>query len=166
MDESMKQMQKNLVEIEIEGENLLLARNQIVENDKVRNGNREALTALRKIARTTKTSVPSPFESIMREMEGTGSAPLVKEVCLTCGNHDAKENTWMMFSGTDLFARIPFHAAHTILEEDQSHLDYDSRKLQSVVKEKSFWLSEKGVIADKISPSVLRSMVTLTDKSK
>ncbi|PIA43753.1 hypothetical protein AQUCO_01800065v1 [Aquilegia coerulea] len=166
MDEAMKQMQKNLVEIEIEGENLLLARNQIVENDKVRNGNREALTALRKVARTTKTSVPSPFESIMKEMEGVGSRPLVKEVCPTCGNHDPKENTWMMFPGTDVFARIPFHAAHTILEEDQSHLDYDSRKLQSVVKEKSFWLSEKGVIADKISPSVLRSMVTLTDKSK
>lgn len=93
---------------------------QLVENDKVRNGNREALTALRKRARTTKTSVPSPFESIMREIGGPESRPLVKEVCSTCGNHDSSERTWMMFSGTDVFARIPFHAAHTILETGHS----------------------------------------------
>jgi len=39
---------------------------QLVENDRLRNGNREALTALRKRARTTTSSVPSPFESMMR----------------------------------------------------------------------------------------------------
>ena len=89
----------------------------MVENDRVRNGNREALTALRKRARTTKTSVPSPFESIMKEIDGMGSNPLVKEVCATCGNHDSTEKTWMMFPGTDIFARIPFHASHTILEK-------------------------------------------------
>ena len=82
----------------------------------MRNGNREALTALRKRARTTKTSVPSPFESIMRDIGGPESKPLVKEVCTTCGNHDSNERTWMMFPGTDLIGRIPFHAAHTILE--------------------------------------------------
>ncbi|GMN56342.1 hypothetical protein TIFTF001_025460 [Ficus carica] len=116
MDENMKEFQQQLVELETEAERLLLARHQLVENDKVRNGNREALTALRKRARTTKTSVPSPFESIMREIGGPESRPLVKEVCSTCGNHDSSERTWMMFSGTDVFARIPFHAAHTILE--------------------------------------------------
>ena len=89
---------------------------QMVENDKLRNGNREALTALRKRARTTKSSVPSSFESIMKGVGGTSSRPLVQEVCTTCGNHDAAEQTWMMFPGTDVFARIPFHAAHTILE--------------------------------------------------
>lgn len=87
---------------------------QLVENDRVRNGNREALTALRRRAKTTKTSVPTPFESIMRGVE---SRPLVKEVCPTCGNHDSKEKTWVMFPGTDVFANIPFHAAHTILEK-------------------------------------------------
>lgn len=90
---------------------------QLVENDRVRNGNREALTSLRKIARTTKTSVPSPFESMMKEIGGAQSRPLVKEVCPTCGNHDSNERTWMMFPGTDVFARIPFHAAHTVLEK-------------------------------------------------
>ena len=88
----------------------------MVENDRVRNGNREALTALRKRARTTKTSIPLPFESIM-EVRDSASRPLVKEVCATCGNYDSMEKTWMMFPGTDVFARIPFHAAHTILEK-------------------------------------------------
>lgn len=90
---------------------------QLVENDKLRNGNREALTALRKKARTTKTSVPSPFEAIMQEIEGSESRPLVKEFCRTCGDYDSKEHTWMMFPGSDVFARVPFHAAHTILEK-------------------------------------------------
>lgn len=45
-------------------------------------------------------------------------------------------------------------------------LDFDSKKLQSCVKEKSFSISEKGALADKISPGVLRSLVTLSDKPK
>jgi len=81
----------------------------------LRNGNREALIALRKRARTTMSSVPSPFESMMRGVAGS-SRPLVQEVCITYINHNTSEPTWMMFPGTDLFARIPFHAAHTILE--------------------------------------------------
>ncbi|KAI9182189.1 hypothetical protein LWI28_022945 [Acer negundo] len=166
MDETMRQFQQGLVEVETEAEHLLLARHQIVENDKLRNGNREALTALRKRARTTKTSVSTPFESIMKDMGGPGSIPLVKEVCATCGNHDSNEQMWMMFPGTDVFARIPFHAAHTVLETDQTRLDYESKTLQSFVKEKSLIISEKGALADKISPGVLRSLVTLTDKPK
>ncbi|KAL4352224.1 hypothetical protein GQ457_06G033020 [Hibiscus cannabinus] len=164
MDENMKLLQQSLIEIETEAEHLLLARHQLVENDKVRNGNREALTALRKRARTTKTSVPSPFESVMKDIRNPGSRPLVKEVCATCGNHDSNERTWMMFPGTDVFAKIPFHAAHTILETDQAKLDLEAQKLQSYVKEKSFSISEKGVLADKISPGVLRSLVALKDK--
>lgn len=163
MNEIMKEFQQGLIEVEMEAENLLLARHQLVENDRVRQGNREALTALRKRAQTTKTSVPLPFESIMRDVE---SRPLVKEICATCGDHDSKEKSWLMFPGTDLFASIPFHAAHTILEKDQTLFDYESKKLQSYVKEKSFSISEKGVLADKISPGVLRALVTLTDKPK
>ncbi|XP_042503656.1 uncharacterized protein LOC122080850 [Macadamia integrifolia] len=166
MDDPMRQLQQNLIEVETEAERLLLARHQLVENDRARNGNREALTALRKRARTTKTSVPSPFESIMREIKDPESRPLVKEVCTTCGNHDSKEHTWMIFPGTDVFAQIPFHAAHTILEKDQERLDYDTKKLQSFVKEKSLQISEMGVLADSIGPGTLRSLVTLTDKSK
>ncbi|KAB2595365.1 hypothetical protein D8674_030815 [Pyrus ussuriensis x Pyrus communis] len=166
MDETMKQFQKSLIEVETEAEHLLLARNQMVENDRVRNGNREALTSMRKIARTTKTSVPSPFESIMKEIGGPQSKPLVKEVCPTCGNHDSNDRTWMMFPGTDVFARIPFHAAHTILETEQEQLDLDSRRLQGIVKEKSLVISGKGALADKICPGVLKSLVTLTDKPK
>ncbi|KAH1205734.1 hypothetical protein GmHk_16G046373 [Glycine max] len=166
MDENMKQFQKKLTELEVEAEHLLLARHQLVENDRLRNGNREALTALRKRARTTKSSVPSPFESIMKGVAGSSSRPLVQEVCTTCGKHDSSEQTWMMFPGTDLFARIPFHAAHTILETDQTQLDFESKRLQSIVKEKSYIISEAGVLADKISPGVLKSLVSLNDKPK
>ena len=93
---------------------------QLVENDKLRNRNREALTALRKMARTTKSSVSTPFESRMRGVAGNSSRTLVQEVCTTCGNHDSCEQTWMMFPGTNLFAIIPFQAAHTILETSSS----------------------------------------------
>jgi len=34
------------------------------------------------------------------------------------------------------------------------------------MKEKAYLLSESGVLADKISPGVLKSLVTLTDKPK
>ncbi|KAL9226357.1 hypothetical protein vseg_002180 [Gypsophila vaccaria] len=161
MDE---ETQRQLSDIELEAEYLLLARHQVVENDRLRNGNREALTALRKTARTTKTSVPSPFDSIMKEIGGLGSKPLVQEVCTTCGNHDSTQSTWMMFPGTDVFAQVPFHAAHTILEKDQERLDMESKKLQNLVKEKSLIISEKGALADKINPEVMRSLVTLRDK--
>ncbi|CAI9279433.1 unnamed protein product [Lactuca saligna] len=165
MDDTMKKFQGKLIEIETEAEELLLARHQLVENDRLRNGNREALTALRKKARTTKTSVPSPFELLMKEVDQ--SKPLVKEICATCGNHhDSNDKTWMMFPGTDIFARVPFHAAHTILEKDQTKLDFDVKKLQSYVKEKSLFISEQGVLADKIGPGVLKSLVTLQDKPR
>ncbi|KAI3996789.1 hypothetical protein MKX01_041089 [Papaver californicum] len=166
MDDTMKQIQQKMIEVETEAEKLLLARHQIVENDRVRNGNREALTALRKRARTTKTSVPTPFDLIMKEIEGPESRPLVKEVCQTCGNHDPKEKTWMMFPGADVFASIPFHACHTILENDQTQLDSDSRKLQSYVKEQALLISDKGALSDKIGQGVLRSLVSLTDTKK
>ncbi|GLT39587.1 hypothetical protein SLA2020_137700 [Shorea laevis] len=143
MDENMNQFQQSLIVLETEAEHLLLARHEMVENDKMRNGNREALTALRKRAWS-----------------------LVKELCATCGSHDLNEPTWIMFPGTDIFGNIPFHASHTILYTEQAQLDYEAKKLQSYVKEKSFLISEKGVLAGKISPGVLRSLVTLTDKPK
>ncbi|KAL1360142.1 hypothetical protein AAHE18_04G156800 [Arachis hypogaea] len=156
---TMKQFQQKLTEVELEAELLLLARYQMVENDKLRNGNREALTALRKRARTTKTSVPTPFESMMKGVEGSRSRPLVQEVCNTCGNHDSFKKTWMMFPGTDMFASIPFHLVIT----NQPRLDFEAKKLQSIVKEKSLLISETGALADKIGPAVVRSLVTLND---
>ncbi|WOL10198.1 hypothetical protein Cni_G18952 [Canna indica] len=164
MDPGMKQLQQSLIEVETEAEHLLLARHQLVENDRLRNSNREALTALRRRARTTKSSVPSPFEAVMRELEG--SKELVKEICPTCGDHDPKERTWLMFPGSDIFVRMPFHAVHTTLEKDQERLDYETKKLQSYVKEKSLLISERGALADRISPGIVKSMVALTDTSK
>ncbi|CAL1408093.1 unnamed protein product [Linum trigynum] len=164
MDGNMKAFQERLMALETEGEQLLLARHLVVENDRIRNGTREALTAIRKRARTTKTSLPSPFESIMKDM--APGPTTVKGVCTTCGDHDSEERTWMTFPGADVFVRVPFHAAHTILETDQEGLDYEAKKLQSYVKEKSLLISEQGALSDKIGHNVLRSLVTLTDKSK
>ncbi|XP_050281569.1 uncharacterized protein LOC126722453 [Quercus robur] len=151
MDETMKQFQEGLMELETEVEHLLLAHHQLVENDRVRNGNREALIALRKRAQTTKTSVPSPFESIMRDIGDPESRPLM-EVCTTCGYHDSNERTWMMFPRTDLI--------------DQAQLDFEAKRLQSYMKEKSLLISERGTIGDRISPGVLKSLITLSDKPK
>lgn len=165
MDEGVKRLQQGLMEVEIEAERLLLARQELVECDKARNSNREALTALRKQARTSKSSVPTPYESlIMKHIEG--SEPKVKEICRTCGDYDSRENTWMVFAGGDVFARLPFHAVHVNLEKDQEWLDLNVKKLQSFVKDKTLSLSEKGGLSGTISPQVLRSMVTLKDNSK
>ncbi|CAE6233486.1 unnamed protein product [Arabidopsis arenosa] len=117
MELDPKKFAELLDKIEAEADEFLLARNQMVENDKERNVNREALTALRKRARTTKTSVLSPFDSMMKDIHGSSTKPLVLEVCSTCGSHDSSEPTWMMLQGADLFAAIPFHAVHTMLEK-------------------------------------------------
>ncbi|CAL5086696.1 unnamed protein product [Urochloa decumbens] len=145
---------------------IVLCDYQLVENDKIRNGNREALTALRKQARTTKTSVPSPFEVIMKDMEGSSGKQLIKEICPTCGDHDPKEHTWLMFPGSDIFARVPFHVAHTVLEKDQERLDFDTKKLQSFVKEKSLVIAEKGALAGRFGADTVKSLVSLTDTPK
>ncbi|CAL5086695.1 unnamed protein product [Urochloa decumbens] len=166
MDPNMKQLQETLVDIETDAEQVFLARHQLVENDKIRNGNREALTALRKQARTTKTSVPSPFEVIMKDMEGSSGKQLIKEICPTCGDHDPKEHTWLMFPGSDIFARVPFHVAHTVLEKDQERLDFDTKKLQSFVKEKSLVIAEKGALAGRFGADTVKSLVSLTDTPK
>lgn len=160
----MKRLQQGLLEVEIEAERLLLARQELVECDKSRNSNREALTALRKQARTSKSSVPTPYESMMKRIEGND--PKVKEICRTCGDYDSRENTWMMFAGGDVFSRLPFHAVHVNLEKDQERLDLNVKSLQSYVKDKTLSLSEKGGLSDIISPQVLRAMTTLKDNSK
>lgn len=49
---------------------------------------------------------------------------------------------------------------------DQARLDFDAQQLQSYVKEKTLMISEKGALADKISPGVLKSLVSLSDKPK
>ena len=52
------------------------------------------------------------------------------------------------------------------LNADLELLDFEAKKLQSYVKDKSLLISERGALGDKISPEVLKSLVTLTDKRK
>ena len=49
---------------------------------------------------------------------------------------------------------------------DQAQLDFDAKRLQSYMKENSLLISERGAIADRISPGVLKSLITLSDKPK
>ena len=47
---------------------------------------------------------------------------------------------------------------------DQARLDFHAKQLQSQMKEKALLISEKGALADKISPGVLKSLLSLSDK--
>lgn len=50
------------------------------------------------------------------------------------------------------------------IDADQERLDFEAKNLQTYVKDKSLLLSERGALADKIAPNVLKSLVNLTDK--
>ena len=77
----------------------------------MRNSNREALTALRKIAKTSQSSVPVLGNNLgISSKDGNG------EECRTCGDYDRSEPVWFLCSGSDVFLNIPFHEAHTKLE--------------------------------------------------
>jgi hypothetical protein len=49
---------------------------------------------------------------------------------------------------------------------DQERLDFDTKKLQSFVKEKSLVIAEKGALAGSVSLDTVKSFVSLTDKPK
>ncbi|KAG9156836.1 hypothetical protein Leryth_025000 [Lithospermum erythrorhizon] len=52
-------------------------------------------------------------------------------------------------------------------KEKLTEVEIESEKfLLARQQEQSFWISEKGVLADRISPGVMRSLVNLTDKPK
>ena len=46
---------------------------------------------------------------------------------------------------------------------DQNQLEISVKRLQSKVKEKTLDLSNKGALADKIGPNLLKAFVTLKD---
>ncbi len=94
-----------------------------MECDKARNGNREALTALRKQARTSRSSVSVSGKTVGGGGEGGGdssgidSSSSQETRCRTCGDHDGSSRVWMMSSGTDMLIRLPFHSVHCELEQ-------------------------------------------------
>ncbi|XLS55736.1 hypothetical protein HN51_005491 [Arachis hypogaea] len=63
----------------------------------------------------------------------------------------------------ELGAELLLLARHQLVITDQPRLDFEAKKLQSIVKEKSLLISETGALADKIGPGVVRSLVTLND---
>lgn len=49
---------------------------------------------------------------------------------------------------------------------DQERLDFDTKKLQSFVKEKSLVIAEKGALAGRYGTDTVKSLVNLTDTPK
>ncbi len=95
-------------------------REQLVDCDKARNGNREALTALRKQARTSRSSVSVSGKTVGGgggESSAIDSSSSQETRCRTCGDHDGSSRVWMMSSGTDMLTRLPFHSVHCELEQ-------------------------------------------------
>ncbi|KAH9575586.1 hypothetical protein CY35_01G117900 [Sphagnum magellanicum] len=162
-------LQKKLAEVEHVAEELLLARQQLVECDKARNGNREALTALRKQARTSRSSVSVSGKTIGGGGGGDSAAidssSSQETRCRTCGDHDGSSRVWMMSSGTDMLIRLPFHSVHCELEQEQQRLEDKVKRLQSTVKDKTLQLSDTGALSQTIGPNLLRAFVNLKDNS-
>ncbi|XP_024385878.1 uncharacterized protein [Physcomitrium patens] len=152
MDGEVQDLQKKVAEVEVFAEDLLLARHDLVECDRSRNGNREALSAMRRQAKTSRSSVVLPGVS-------RGDA----DKCRTCGDYDGTTHVWYMAPGSDVFLRRPFHSVHTQLEQEQVSLDQRAKTLQGVVKEKTLQLSNVGALADRIAPGLVKSIVTLKD---
>lgn len=149
-DGGVQDLQKAIAEVEFIAEEQFLARHELVECDKARNGNREALTAMRKQAKTSRSSVvPSSDDA---------------DKCRTCGDYDGSTKVWYMCPGSDLFIRSPFHGVHEQLELEQVALESRVKSLQGVVKEKALELSNTGALADRIAPGLVKSLVTLKDK--
>lgn len=159
MDDGVQLLQQRLVEVEAVAEKLLLARHEMVECDRARNGNREALTALRKQAKTSRSSVLLADE---RREDGVTEE---QQRCRTCGDHDGTSPLWVMCPGADLFIRRPFHQVHCDLDKEQERLEVRVKGLQSDVKERTMQLSDKGALADRIGPNLLNALVTLRDNS-
>lgn len=162
---SVARLQSALADVELQAEEVLIARRDMVECDRARNGNREALTALRRQAKTSRSSVPPSqrralvTEIGLAEIGGAGGV----EKCLSCGDHDGTSPQWVMCRSSDVFLSLPFHATHQLLEAEERDLEQTSRRLQGDLKEKALLLADKGGLSDGISTSLLRSYVNLKD---
>ena len=154
MGSEVQELQKKVAEVEVFAEELFLARHELVECDKARNGNREALTAMRRQAKTSRSSVVSQ-----------GGTDGDAEICRTCGDHDGSTPVLYMCPGSDVFLRRPFHGVHLQLEQGQASLDLRVKSLQGVVKEKTLQLSNAGALADRFAPGLVNAFVTLNDKN-
>eukprot|EP00897_Mesotaenium_endlicherianum_P007452 jgi/Mesen1/6735/ME000344S06011 len=167
MDDSVVKLQGSLTEVELIAEKLFLSKQKLVDFDRHRNGNREALTTLRKQARIV-TAAKKP--ALIQEVKSTfpGHSKSFKEdaaACPTCGDYDGSTPVWMAFPGVEAFVRLPYHKVHRQIESDQEQIESTINSLRSDVKEKAMVLSERGAIADKIGPNLMKALVTLKDKT-
>ncbi|KAL2651409.1 hypothetical protein R1flu_019537 [Riccia fluitans] len=165
MDKDMQNLQAGIAGVEHVAEQFLLARQQMMECDKARNATREALTSLRKQARTSVSSVIQQRRPLITEI-GEAAPP---EKCLTCGDHDGTTPLYVTCRSADVFVRLPFHETHCLLEKEQERLERTMKTLQSTVKEKTMSLSEKGGkahLADNPTATHIRTESTSASNSQ
>eukprot|EP00245_Coleochaete_scutata_P013129 TRINITY_DN5242_c0_g3_i1.p2 TRINITY_DN5242_c0_g3~~TRINITY_DN5242_c0_g3_i1.p2 ORF type:complete len:165 (+),score=34.85 TRINITY_DN5242_c0_g3_i1:53-547(+) len=164
MDDEVVKLQQSLQDVERVAEDLFLAKSKGVEYDRVRNSNREALTALRKLANTSTSSLLSASSPILDggQVPRQVSKP---DSCRVCGSYDGGAPTWILGPSTDCFIRIPFHDAHSFLESEQEQVEADIASTRAEVKEKTLLLSDKGGLPDSAGPGLVNALINLKDNS-
>ena len=116
--ESAAELAARMTKVERLGEEVLTERSQMVELDRRRNANREALASMRRAERGEAGAAQS----------GGGSATT------------AAEKHWVCLG--DVFLRQPQSTAKQMLEEDQRRIERELETLRSSVKRKSSALCE------------------------
>lgn len=173
MDEEVVKLQDKLKHIEQVAEDILIAKQKMVELDRARNGNREALTALRKMARKASSNQETASggrSKLIQELPDVEQAPgpssteneeQAQASCATCGKFDRSTPVWVAVPGAGMFVRRPFHQAHLHIEAEQQAVEVEIGRLQTFLKERSLVLSEEGALANSIGPSLMKALVTL-----
>ncbi|KAK3284099.1 hypothetical protein CYMTET_8235 [Cymbomonas tetramitiformis] len=133
----MEELQQAVSEVERLGEEFLTAKAQVVECDRARNANREALTAIRK--------------------KGGGESEL--------GCFGSTSKGFLLRPG-GVFIRLSNEQATSILQRDQARLDEEVQKSRQDMKIITRSLHEKGGTPSHLSPGLLNAMITLKDDGR
>eukprot|EP00271_Cylindrocystis_brebissonii_P006666 TRINITY_DN19431_c0_g2_i1.p2 TRINITY_DN19431_c0_g2~~TRINITY_DN19431_c0_g2_i1.p2 ORF type:complete len:182 (-),score=62.32 TRINITY_DN19431_c0_g2_i1:999-1544(-) len=169
MDAEVDSLKEELSKVEAIAENLLLAKRELVDFDRQRNGNREALTALRKAVKKAEEEfgrplikeVPSPLQ---RPDGRPGSS---WPHCPTCGDSASSFPVWLAFPGVQSFVRVPVSVAQQQIERAQVQVEGSLNSRRSAVKLRTLELEERGALAGSgVGPQLLKAMVNLKDDGK
>lgn len=124
---ALKEFEARALEQEALGEEIILDRRQMVDYDRKRQKNREALNALKKRSAADVVSA-SPAQA--------GGGPAIEE--LVSEQEERQKGVWM-FTGS-MFMKLPKEAAKKGLEKDQEQLSAEIDRMQAVVKDKAIRL--------------------------
>ena len=124
---ALKEFEARALEQEALGEEIILDRRQMVDYDRKRQKNREALNALKKRSAADVVSA-SPAQA--------GGGPAIEE--LVSEQEERQKGVWV-FTGS-MFMKLPKEAAKKGLEKDQEQLSAEIDRMQAVVKDKAIRL--------------------------